>query len=372
MISIIVPTATNYEGLVECLESIKKYSSTELIEVVVVANGCPRSAIDYVNSLGEPFKLHHFEDKIGYIRAINHGMKVAKGDFLLLFNDDVVLLDQDRDCWLEQLLKPFEDPRTGITGALMLNCPLTGADFIVGFCSMISRKCFDSVGYLDESFYLGGQDDIDYCIRARSAGWKVKSITEDSSLDKSGIWVSSFPLYHAGNRTFRNNPEWQKIFDSNGEILKKKYSKPTVLIHPYSSRTTKRNPKEPSPEYWDMVCMQLNNKYKLIQLGATGDRKINAHQHKWNLSRSEIEKELEGCHSFIAVDSFLPHLNDLKVKKRGIVLWSATDPNIFGYSYNYNLYLNAYNVVPWATWEYVEWKDVFVSPIEVVEALEKL
>ena len=72
------------------------------------------------------------------------------------------------------------------------------------------------------------------------------------------------------------------------------------------------------------------------------------------------------------MDSFFQHLGWL-VGKQGIVLWSVSDPNIFGHTENINLlkdkvYL-AQNQFLW--WDYVEHNpDAFVAPQEVILHLQ--
>jgi GT2 family glycosyltransferase len=46
--------------------------------------------------------------------------------------------------------------------------------FLIGFFMMIKREAVEKVGLLDECFGLGGNDDLDYSIRLRQAGYKLK------------------------------------------------------------------------------------------------------------------------------------------------------------------------------------------------------
>jgi glycosyltransferase involved in cell wall biosynthesis len=87
MISIIIPTC-NIDNLKLCYDSI--VLNTNLDDV---------------------------EQQIGYTKAINIGIKHSVGDFIILLNDDVLLLNQPKNQWIEILHKPFiEDPLVGITG----------------------------------------------------------------------------------------------------------------------------------------------------------------------------------------------------------------------------------------------------------------
>lgn len=45
-------------------------------------------------------------------------------------------------------------------------------DYLIGACQVIRREVLDAVGLLDEEIFYG-PEDIDFCLRARKAGWKI-------------------------------------------------------------------------------------------------------------------------------------------------------------------------------------------------------
>ena len=100
MVSIIIPTYTNHKGLVECLESVRKYTSGDY-EIIVVANGAPEET--------RPLAALWFDKPLGYAKAVNAGIKASKGEYVVLFNDDCVLLPQAPNEWIERLRRPFEE-----------------------------------------------------------------------------------------------------------------------------------------------------------------------------------------------------------------------------------------------------------------------
>lgn len=101
MVSIIIPTYTNHKGLVECLESVKKYTDMSQAEIIVVANGAPEET----RSLATLW----FDKPLGYAKAVNAGVKASKGDYIVLLNDDCILLPQPVNQWIEMLRRPFEE-----------------------------------------------------------------------------------------------------------------------------------------------------------------------------------------------------------------------------------------------------------------------
>ncbi len=54
------------------------------------------------------------------------------------------------------------------------NKPLM-CDWVAGACFLMRRETIDQIGLFDESFYFGFED-VDWCFRARRAGWTVRYI----------------------------------------------------------------------------------------------------------------------------------------------------------------------------------------------------
>ena len=58
-------------------------------------------------------------------------------------------------------------------------------DAVSGSCMIIRRECWEEVGDFDETFFAY-QEDSDYCIRARKAGWKVMYVPISSIIHYGG------------------------------------------------------------------------------------------------------------------------------------------------------------------------------------------
>lgn len=216
--SIIIPTYQNLEKCLRpCLESIKKNTSLEDLEVVVVSNGCTDGTDEYVRSLGAPFKLLSFPDPLGYTKAVNTGLGVATGEYVILMNNDCQILDYaPKNDWIEKLVDPFDDQRVGITGIKRL--PFHSENFLVFFLVMIPRRLFFEIGYLDETYNPGGGEDIDFCLRLKKAGYISKVVPDD--LDDSR-YETTYPLYHEGEATVHSLVDgWEDKFATRMQLTK--------------------------------------------------------------------------------------------------------------------------------------------------------
>lgn len=113
-----------------------------------------------------------------------------------------------------------------------------------------------------------------------------------------------------------------------------------ILIFPYAKvlNNGRENPK--NYPYWnELISLLKNDDNDIIQIGLPGEVKINGiSDFKFNLKMKEIEKLIKNCDFWISVDSFVQHLvHNMKEQKSGIVLWSLSNPKLFGYDYNLNI-----------------------------------
>lgn len=229
--SIVIPTYNKCEeALRPCLESLVKFTDLSETEIIVVANGCTDGTETFVKSIAEAhknIKLVWFSEAIGYTKAGNEGIKASSGEFIVLLNNDTVLLDQPQNQWLDILVKPFyEDEKIAITGPMKTFSPSAGRDFLIFFCVMISRRALNEIGLMDEIFAPGYGEDTDWTCRAEDMGWKIKQVPENSSLYYGhNRMTGNFPIYHEGNVTFKNWPGGEELLSRNNNILRERYNK---------------------------------------------------------------------------------------------------------------------------------------------------
>ncbi len=141
-----------------------------------------------------------------------------------------------------------------------------------------------------------------------------------------------------------------------------------IIISPYAQKlkSGKENPK--NYPYWKELLQLINE--PIVQIGVEGETPL-VDDFRKNLPLNEIKTLLSECKIWIGCDSFLQHLAWLE-KKRGIVLWSVSDPLIFGHPENINLLKDRKNLAEnqFLWWEFVEHKkEYFVEPNEVIKSL---
>jgi GT2 family glycosyltransferase len=244
--SIVIPTYNHCDDLLKpCLDSIFKYTEMSEVEVVISANGCTDNTASYLIELNNPsIQLVWTDEAVGYTEATNLGIKRASGEFIILMNNDTILMPQTKNNWIDMLVTPFEDKKVGITGPVKFDwvCGARTYEAMAFWLVMIKRDVFDKIGILDEIYSPGMGEDGDFCIRTTMAGYTLVSVPRNVTghFDK-GIENYNFPIYHAGNGTFAdNNEEKNAIILRNNKILEEKYGQKeksidvTIIVPTYN------------------------------------------------------------------------------------------------------------------------------------------
>ena len=230
LVSIIIATCNNHleDCLKPCIESIISNTDLTKSEVVVVASGCTDGTREYVNSLGSPFKLVWYEDIVGLPAAINSGIWVSEGEWIVHLDDDIVILPH-QDGWIFVLMEPFlKNPRVGITGPTKMT--IFDRFFLIGFCVMFKREVFDRAGPYDEIFSPGAGEDTDFCLKVQDAGYRLVQVPIESQLEanhENRVMVGESPIWHKGERTLSFIPgiTYDEIITKNTKILVERYGK---------------------------------------------------------------------------------------------------------------------------------------------------
>ena len=141
-----------------------------------------------------------------------------------------------------------------------------------------------------------------------------------------------------------------------------------IIISPYSKALTNGNRNPKNYPYWKELIELIDE--PIIQVGVEGEEQLVPEFCK-NLPIARLKELIAECRTWIGCDSFFQHLA-WSCGKPGSVLWSVSDPLIFGHPENHNLlksrdYL-AENQFLW--WNFTEYNaDAFVKPEEVIKFL---
>lgn len=223
-ISVIIPVKNQKDITQTCIDSLEAY--TKDYQLIIIDDGSDKETSSMLKNYIDANDTYIRNDKSeGWCKAINAGIKEVRGNYVVFSNNDVVFTAN----WAEKMIAHFKkDKELGVLSATTnkvdgqqhVDFNKKGVDFqytdiLTFFNVMVKKEVIDKIGGLDERFGLGGQDDADYCIRARKAGFKV------------GVARDTF-IYHYGSASFRdefeNNIPMSKDFaKSRVDILRNKY-----------------------------------------------------------------------------------------------------------------------------------------------------
>lgn len=197
-VSFVFPTLNGKTLITSILNSIKNQTyPSKKIEVIVVDNHSSDGTVQLIRKKFPWVKLIELKTNTGSAYPITVGAKIAKGDYILATNDDVVF---EKNClhWLINLI--LSDSTIGIVTGKMLNLkpphklaipgfrinPWLGyqpydlkkshcvrkCDWAPGACVLISKTLLKKVGYFDNGYIFCG-DDYDVCFQVKALGYKI-------------------------------------------------------------------------------------------------------------------------------------------------------------------------------------------------------
>jgi GT2 family glycosyltransferase len=222
-------------------------------ELIVVDNASGQCTRDYIEALAA--RNHHVRlisnvNNRGFAAAVNQGLRRARGEVVIVVNNDIVVTPG----WSNRLLAHLQDPTIGAVGPVTNRCgneaeiptsyrtygemlafadecagahvgQLTDLPMLVMFCTAIRRDVVDLIGELDERFGIGMFEDDDYARRLAAAGLRMVC-AEDVFVHHFGE-ASFSRLYESGRRS--------KLFDTNRVRFEEKWG---VSWSPHARRSS--------------------------------------------------------------------------------------------------------------------------------------
>lgn len=239
-LSIIILNYKTKGLLKQCLKGIKSFKLPFDYETIVVDNNSKDSSCQMIKEEFPYVKLIALEKNKGFAGGMNEGIKKAQGNYLLLMNPDIAILNNAIEKMIEflekhpqvalvapKLINPDGSVQTScrrfpdiwvliarrsplgkvpyfkkkIKKFLMLdwdhkeNRPV---DWVLGACMLVRRKAIEEVGLLDERFFLY-LEDVDWCRRFWEKGWQV-------------YYLADTEMVHYHQRLSALNPGLRGIF----------------------------------------------------------------------------------------------------------------------------------------------------------------
>ncbi len=221
-VSVLIPTCDQPKLLAACVSGLLERTAYPDLEILIADNGSETAAAsELFRRLARDSRVHVEAIDIRFNwSALNNRLAAhATGDVLVLMNDDVEVIGPD---WLDEIVRQISREGVGIVGARLLYPDRTlqhggmvlsemaathvlrssreeepgylgqltltrDLSAVTGACLAIRRSLFAALEGADESFDHTC-NDVDLCLRARAAGWRV-------------VWTPHAVLVHVDGAT---------------------------------------------------------------------------------------------------------------------------------------------------------------------------
>jgi GT2 family glycosyltransferase len=245
--SLIVLAYNNWKFTNQCLstllESLDEAHIEKGVEIIVVDNGSNQATKQQMSRFGKKHKNHKaklqfvmLKENLGYPSGMNIGFEHSKGEIIAVLNNDLLFPKN----WLNPLVQLLElQPKIGFAAPFMSYAAgsiqhvaktfdtfeemeqfsayftnlnkhqVVYVDKIIGACLVFRRNLLVTIGGNDFWYGIGNFDDVDWCLRARIAGYTIAVVGE------------SF-VHHIGHASFLQEPVQ---FNSSLQINQDKFER---------------------------------------------------------------------------------------------------------------------------------------------------
>ncbi|CAM4332660.1 glycosyltransferase family 2 protein [Paenibacillus tarimensis] len=242
--SIIIPTYNKKDYLQLCIESIARHTDLPY-EIIVIDNASTDGTAEYLKSVSGQIRYRILETNHGFAGAVNQGLMMAKGQTILLLNNDTLVTPR----WLDNMLQCLNsDSRIGmvgpvtnyISGEQRIDVPYESVDDmlpfaeafnqcdpakwqrtdrITGFCLLFRRELLERTGYFDEGYVVGNYEDDDYNIRVRLQGFEL-ALARDTF------------IHHFGSISMKAlGDQFMEVNNENERYYLTKWGNPHALVY---------------------------------------------------------------------------------------------------------------------------------------------
>ena len=247
-VSIIIPNKDNTEVLKRCLESIRKRSTYDNYEILIVENNSVEEATfryyDEIEKTYSKVKICNYEGIFNYSKINNFAVSKAEGEYYIFLNNDTEIITEN---WIEELLGNCMRSEVGVVGAKLyypnnliqhagivvgyrdaaahafINCMRNERGYldrcictqnylaVTGACMMVKGTLFHKVKGFDEELQVA-YNDVDLCLKIYKAGYLI-------------VYDAAVELYHyeSYSRGLDISEEKKKRLEKERKILNNKW-----------------------------------------------------------------------------------------------------------------------------------------------------
>ena len=200
-VSVVIPVHNKFEFTYRCLASLALMPNTVTMEVIVVDDGSSDLTVDLA-AIAPGVRIVRHEQAGGFVDACNAGGAAARGDYVVMLNNDTEVSPH----WLDRMVEPFElYDDVGLVGAKLIYADgrlqeaggvvwrdgraanygrlgstrdprynfLRDTDYCSGACIMLPRTVWKDLDGFDRLYAPAYYEDTDLAFRVRAKGLRV-------------------------------------------------------------------------------------------------------------------------------------------------------------------------------------------------------
>ena len=273
---IVIAVWNNLKLTKDCIDSIIVNtdidSSTELAidpersrkvdyRLIIIDNASDDDTKRYLEGVkdreGQRVLLIRNENNLGFIKAVNQGMRLSKAPYVCLINNDTIVTRG----WLSEMVRVAESsPKIGLINpssntlgqkpdrvesvdGYADKLKKDAASFseigsAIGFCMLIKREVIDKIGVFDEIYGMGNFEDTDYSRRAIKEGYICAR-------------ANRAYVFHDEGSSFIRNSAFDENFERNRQIYEFRWGKRrwiAYIISSFDDNTIKAMEKDVMPK----------------------------------------------------------------------------------------------------------------------------
>ncbi|MEE2986536.1 MAG: glycosyltransferase family 2 protein [Nitrospinota bacterium] len=234
-LSIVTVNYKSADHLIECLRSIKENLKNLEYEIIVIDNASGDRSVGKIQAAFSDIVLIENKTNLGFAKANNQGIRHSRGRYILLLNNDTVVLPNAVEAMVGvlkrsadigivgcRLLNPDKTPQqsfgsaAGFIGDLLQSTfsntlfanssnPIVEkilarlhrsgkkVGWVCGACMLCRRDSLEETGLLDENFFMY-KEDMDLCISFRKKNWGIYYTPDAPIIHHLGASVSAKPF----------------------------------------------------------------------------------------------------------------------------------------------------------------------------------
>lgn len=244
-VSVVIVEYHSLDELEKCTDSIRNAFSGK-VEIIASSNSCYDEAEQTrIRQSYSQFKWCFNERNGGFAYAMNQGLKVATGDYLVICNPDCVFLENldemvgfleqhsevgaiaprivDSEGNLQDTFRNYVSVQSfvwrqirrivtrkeSLPDSSLDDLRIRTVDWVIGAFIMVKRCVYEKTQGLSEDYFMYTEDQ-DWCTRIRLAGWEV-------------VYYPKVKIQYKGTRSARKNKSSAKVFLRSANTYWKKY-----------------------------------------------------------------------------------------------------------------------------------------------------